>query len=419
MAVSISTMVAKAGNTDTGNAIFNDKVRTLQVHTASAPDGITGMPVIIVGNEDAVIVEFDHLDTDRQYLRYSLTHCDSQWQPDGLAYVEYLDGFNEGTVDNYEFSLSTTVPYVHYTIAIPGGQMRPYLSGNYLLKVYAEDDEDDVWLQCRFAISEQTAAIGVNATSRTDIDYNREHQQLEVHANIDHSNVRDPFNDLTLVIEQNARPDTRVSITKPMRISGGTLVYEHQSPLIFSAGNEYRRFETVSKRYTPMGVASFDYMNPYYRYTLQTDTPRSHKDYLYDQTLGGGFLVRDADDDTRSENADVTADYAVVFFSLEMPELPGVEIFIDGDMVNRRFDPTSAMDYNNATGCYEKALLLKQGAYSYQYVALRQGQPDATASTKTVEGDKYQTRNRYTVYLYHRRPGERYDRLAGYTTVVL
>ena len=405
------------GSDNTETTIFNEHVKTLQVRLAGAPQGIIGMPVLLLDSPGGVVVEFDHLAEEREYLRYSLTHCDSHWKPDGLAYVEYLDGFNQGDIEDYRFSEATSVHYVHYTLEIPNAQMRPLISGNYLLKVYPEGDEDNPWLQCRFAVCENTASIAVGATSRTDVDYNRGHQQLELIADVDNAGVRDVFNDLTVVIEQNGRSDNRRILTKPMRVSGGKVHYEHQKELIFPAGNEYRRFETVSKRYAPMGVEAVEWKAPYYRYLLSMDTPRSSSQYLYDETLSGGFIVRNADEVNvfQAEDPSVTADYAVCYFALSMPELPGVSIFIDGDMCNRNFSPESAMTYNHATGCYEKAMLLKQGAYSYQYLAVGPG--ELAGNTSTVEGDRYETVNHYTVYLYNRRPGERYDRLIGVSSI--
>ena len=40
-----------------------------------------------------------------------------------------------------------------------------------------------------------------------------------------------------------------------------------------------------------------------------------------------------------------------------------------------------------------------------------------TGRTDVIEGNKYETRNLYTVYVYNRRPGERYDRLIGVYTL--
>ncbi len=415
-AILLGCLTSFAETTET--CIFNERVKTLQVRLAGMPQGTIGMPVLVMDSEYGIIVEFDHLADEHEYLRYSLTHCDANWKVDNLSYSEYLDGFNLGNVEMYSYSEATSVHYVHYTISIPDAQVRPIISGNYLLRVFPEDDEENVWLQCRFAISEQSASMAINASSRTDVDYNRSHQQLEVVADVSRAGVRDVFNDLTLVIEQNARTDNRRVLTKPMRISSGRLHYEHQSELIFPAGNEYRRFETVSTRYTPMGVYEIAYKAPYYRFILNTDESRSAKNYLYDETLSGGFIIRNADEANVFEEGDpaTTADYAVTYFSLAMPELPGVTIFIDGEFTQRAFSPESAMVYNHASACYEKALLLKQGAYSYQYLATEPGQ--LVGQTSIVEGDKYETVNHYTTYMYNRRPGERYDRLVGVSSII-
>ena len=101
----------------------------------------------------------------------------------------------------------------------------------------------------------------------------------------------------------------------------------------------------------------------------------------------------------------------MVHFSLDYPELDGAQIFLDGDMVQRRFDPGSIMTFNRATGRYEKVLLLKQGAYNYQYLTVLPRSDKAT--TSVIEGNKYQTVNEYLIKVYTRRPGERTDRLIG------
>ncbi len=79
--------------------------------------------------------------------------------------------------------------------------------------------------------------------------------------------------------------------------------------------------------------------------------------------------------------------------------------------MSRRFSPESLMTFNRATGRYEKVMLLKQGAYNYQYLTARPGQ--SSGSTAIIEGDKYQTANEYLVKVYTRGPLDRTDRLIG------
>ncbi|MBD5234228.1 MAG: DUF5103 domain-containing protein [Bacteroidales bacterium] len=389
---------------DTMTGVFSERIKSLQVNLEG---DAFAMPVAVLNTPDRITVSFDHLAEDREYFRYSLTHCNASWQPSGLVESEFLDGFNEGTIDDYDFSRGTTVHYVHYQFSIPNEQVSPTISGNYLLQVYQENDPDSILLQCRFMLSEDIVPVALSASAQTDIDYNRSHQQLSIVVDTERANIEDPFNDLLVVANQNGRLDSEVAVRQPLRMQGRKVVYEHQSPLIFEAGNEYRRFEAVSDTYPGMSVENIEYFNPYYHYTLYTDVPRADETYSYDQTQHGRYFIRNYN----SSESDIEADYGVVHFSLDMPEIPGAMIFLDGDFVQRRFDDNSRMQYNYATGRYERSMLLKQGAYNYRYLIVPPGA--RRGYTDRIEGDKYQTVNEYNVRVYTRRRGERYDRLIG------
>lgn len=405
MLLCVLTQVQQAYSADTMTGVFNDRVKSLQVQLAGNP---YAPPVICLGTDDRIVISFDHLAEDREYLRYELVHCNANWQPSGLVDSEFLDGFNLGNIEEYEYSQLTTMHYVHYTLVIPNEEVQPLLSGNYLLKIYPEQDQDDVWLQCRFMVSEQTAVIGSTISGVTDIDYNKAHQQLSITIDTERANVQDPFNDLTVMIQQNGRYDNEVALRQPMIMRGRNIsVYEHTPSLIFDGGNEYRRFEVISTTYPGMRVESIDYVEPYYHFALQMDEPRASDMYLYDQTQHGRFTIREYN----SDMSDIEADYVVVHFTLDVPEMPDAAIFLDGDFTNRRFDSESRMTYNRATGLYERNMLLKQGAYNYQYLVVPQGK--SRGYTAHIEGDKFQTANEYLIKVYSRHPGDRYDRLIG------
>lgn len=389
---------------DTADGVFDERFRTLQIAVENAPMGYP--PVIGLYSDDRLVVSFDELANDRSYLRYSVVHCNADWQPSTLVDTEFLDGFNEGTVEEWDFSRATSVAYVHYRIVLPDGRFRFKVSGNYLLRVYREENADDVLLQVRFMVNESTASVTGNVDFATDIDYRDAHQQVNFAVEVsDGAMVEDLFNDLKVTVTQNGRTDNERKIGHPLRAVGKTAVYEHLRPLIFTGGNNYRRFETVSVTVPSIGVDYLGYEDPYYHAVLQTDISRKGLPYLYDLNLHGNYLVSERD----SSEPDVDADYVVTHFSLESPRLQGKSVFIDSDFVNRRFNPESLMLYNEVTGRYERTLLLKQGAYSYQYLCVPDGQPEG--STADIEGNRYPTRNRYLIKVYHRRRTERYDRL--------
>ncbi|RXE71017.1 DUF5103 domain-containing protein [Muribaculaceae bacterium Isolate-002 (NCI)] len=411
-AVILSFLAAAAMTAaDTMTGIFDDAFHTLRTDING---DYMAPPVLLLDSPDQLTISFDEITESNSYLRYSLVHCNANWTESPLVESEFLDGFNFGNVDDYEYSRMTSAHYVNYRITLPNDRFRFKISGNYLVRVYRDDDPDTTLLQARFMVSESTATVQADVLSVTDIDYNDSHQQVSVTVDATNAKVEDVFNDLMVYVSQNGRLDNEVMVRQPLRVSGKKAFYEHLRQLIFPAGNEYRRMETVSTTYPGMNVEAVEYHDPYYHATLTTDYPRSAGSYIYDQTQSGRFFIREYN----SSDSDTEADYVVTHFSLDAPELPGKHIFLDGDLTGRRFDPQSLMTYNRATGRYEKTLLLKQGAYNYQYLTIDAGGGSHSGSTSTIEGDFYQTRNEYLVKVYTRRRGERYDRLIGVTSVI-
>ena len=389
---------------DTMNGIFDSRFKTLQVKVEGneyAP------PVITLGTDDRIKITFDELTDEHSYLRYSLVHCNANWQPSGLVESEFVDGFNLGYVEEYEYSQLTTTHYVHYSIALPNDDVRFTVSGNYLLQVFNENDPETILLQARFMVSEAKAMVGANITSRTDVDYNNAHQQLSLEVDVAKIGVQDLYGDLTVIVSQNSRVDNEVVLANPFRVESQKAYYEHIMPLIFKAGNEYRRMETTSVTYPGMKVDRIEYHEPFYHQLLEVDKLRSTSQYLYDQTQFGRFTIREYS----SSQSDIEADYVLTHFALDLPEQYNYGIFLDGDFTHRRFDPESKMVFNRATGMYEKTLLLKQGAYNYQYLAVPVG--TMKGETAPIEGDYYETVNEYLIKVYYHRPGSRYDRLVG------
>lgn len=404
------TCCAAAGRAQGDTRIFHPAFHSLQIHP-EADD--LAPPIIRLGSSDRLLITFDELAEERRQMRYELLHCTSAWQPDRLVASEYLrGGFNEGIIEDYAYSRATTVHYVNYRLSVPNAEMEPALSGNYLLRVYDETDPDTTLLTARFYVVEPRANIKADVTSRTDVDRDRGHQQLSVAVDVRDAAVSSPTTDLRVVIIQNSRTDNAVTLTTPTSLSGSTAVYNHQPLLIFPAGNEYRRFETVSTRFPGIGVDSYMFASPLYHATLTPDEPRAAQPYAYDRTQRGRYRVRTAD----SAESDTEADYVMTHFTLDMPELPDADIYIAGDLTLHQRDTDSRMTFNRATGLYECSMLLKQGSYNYIYLTVPRGLD--TGLTAPVEGDNYATSNEYIILVYHTPPGQRHERLIGAATIV-
>lgn len=180
---------------DTRQGIFEPSFRSLRV-TLEGND--FAQPVIMLGHDDSrLTVSFDEISEERRFMRYELIHCDARWRPEGLVASEFLDGFNEGIVEDYEYSRATLVHYVHYVITIPNRDIRITEPGNYLLRVYDEDNPDVTLLQARFGVSDFSAVISAGVTSLTDIDANRSHQQVSVGVDLRHVSGESPTRSAT------------------------------------------------------------------------------------------------------------------------------------------------------------------------------------------------------------------------------
>ncbi len=366
-------------------------------------------PVAVMGTGDGIGVEFDYMDYDEHYLRYSVTHCNADWQPSALVESEYVNGFNYADITECGHSQATFVQYCHYEFSLPNEDFEITKSGNYLLTVYEQDDPDKVLFQTRFSLCEHLVDVMATASSNTDVDYNGEHQQVAVELGYKVGTIKDPYNEITLVVNQNTRTDDDRYIKRPMIVEMGKSVYDHNAQLIFPAGNEYRRIETVNPKGYNLGNVTMSYFEPYYHATLPVDEPRFQSQYFYDQTQYGHFTVRNSETD----NSATEADYCVTHFVLDAGgPMRGGKLHLNGEFTQGLPAQVTEMKYDASSGLYVNDLLLKQGAYNYQYLWV----PDGTTmgTTSRIEGDKYQTINRYAIKVYDRPMGERYDRLVGF-----
>lgn len=399
---------AKAETLDTSTAIFEPRFRTLKTESSS---DFFAQPIIRLGSSDKIVISFDELTEDVSYLRFRLIHCNADWRPSRLIESEYIDGFNDIKIDDYAYSSNTFIHFVNYRIEIPSEQCMPIVSGNYLLQIYDEEDPNTTLLQTRFYVEQSLTDISGEASARTDKGINSYWQQLNFVVDPGQYTIRDPFTELTAIVEQNNRTDNAVAIIHPLRLQGNKIVYEHNPKLIFPASNEFRRFETVRATYPGMHVDSTRYMGRNYHAYLAIDEPRTDSEYLYDSTQFGRFKI----DEYNSSDPDLGADYITVHFSLDCPYYPDAEIYVDGEFTGHKFSPANRMNYDSETRLYTTQILLKQGSYNYQYIALPKGSNRGDASR--IEGDKYETVNEYTIRLYQRTPTARADKLIGHATI--
>ena len=384
-----------------GNRIFVPHVRSL---TSVVNGDWLNRPVMELGSGDQLKIGFDELSHTYHRFVYHLEHCEWDWTPSqGLFESDWLQGFNDNSIEDYRNSINTTVLYTHYQFTIPNDRCRIKMSGNYRLTVYDEDQVDEKVLEVEFYVVEPQVSIGLEVTTNTDVDHNATHQQLSMSINYNTLRITSLDEQLHTVVMQNWREDCSRKDIRPTYINNQGLVWEHQRDLIFDAGNEFHKYEVLDVSHPTMGIEHISWDGEHYQ--VYPFASGIRKNYLTDVDADGAFIIRNSD----IREIDYTCDYVYVNYALQTPYQGDIYISghwtIDADRENYK------MLYDGAQSVYYTQLLHKQGYYSYQYLT-------ADGKNPPSEGNFYQTENRYQAFVYYQGIGERTWRLVGYRGIV-
>jgi hypothetical protein len=271
------------------------------------------------------------------------------------------------------------------------------------------DDPDQPVLIRRFYVYENTALVGAQVHRATYPQYSSTHQELDFTVNTTDLNIFDPFQDISVVLRQNWRPDNEIRDLRPTYVNDKMLIYNYEEGNLFEGGNEFRAFDTRDFHYKGAGVRLFK-LDSIYTTTLLTDEDRSYNVYTYYPDLDGSYVITTRD----GHDANRDADYTLVKFSLRPAYSEEQNVYIYGALSDWMLDPRFKMKYDPRDHLYTCEALLKQGYTDYEYVVVdKQGYMSAA----TFEGNHWETINSYNIFVYYRPQNGLGDRLVGYTKV--
>jgi len=388
---------------------LSPQIRSLQV---VANQDWLSPPVIRLGSDDVIHVAFDELSHNFHRYVYRLEHCEEDWTPsEEIFESDWLEGFNDNIIDDYQNSVNTTVAYTHYTLQIPNERCRLTMSGNYRLHILDEDQEGEEVAVAEFRVTEESMTLLLAATTNTDIDTNGSHQQLSMSLGFGSNVVTRPDEQIRTVVMQNQREDNLRRNVGPNLTSTNGLEWTHNRQLIFQGGNEYHKFEVLDPSHPTMGIDFIRWDGTYFQVWPYLNEPRPN--YIYDEDADGAFYIRNSDN---VEN-DTASDYVWINYRLKAPRLPEGCVVIDGQWATSADDRYQyVMTYNEAESLYTARILQKQGYYSYQYLWLKD---DGTTHLLPSEGNFFETENRYQAFVYYKGTGERTWRLVAYRQIEL
>lgn len=387
---------------------YQSNIKTVQFHVRNVP---LSLPVMKLGGGEQLEMHFDELNAEYQNYTYTVIHCDRDWNPTNIPQQEYIDGFLEETILNYDFSFNTVQQFIHYSFSVPNQNLRIKLSGNYILMVYKNFNRDEPIITRRFRVYEDIVSISARVRIPMVIAKRRTHQQIDVVINHPDYQIRNPFGDLAIHIQQNYRWDNMKTDMKPMFVKDKQLIYDNMGDVLFEGSNEFRWIDSRSLRYQPENVTNiwYDPDSMKNHIFMVPDKVFSKDHYRNVPDINGAYSidVHEGNDPTRD------ADYALVHLQLKYydPILDG-GLYLFGGLTDWQIKPEYRLDYNARDRMYETEIFLKQGYYNYQYIYVQDGATEG--ETELTEGSFFDARQIYTMYVYHQQMGSRYDRLIGH-----
>ena len=389
------------------NNVYNDAIKSVEFYNAKKNPSF---PLIKLNSGEQLELEFDDLRGGSRNYYYTIEQCDGDWNSSNLNSTEYLQGFTEDQITDYSYSSATLQKYTHYQIKFPNDNIKPKISGNYVLKVYEDDDTSKKVLTRRFYVLDSKVTVSADIQPSSDLDLRKSNQKINFQVNYGALKVQNPNSDIRTWIMQNGRDETGQFTTQVQYLRGNQLIYGDLSTNDFGAGNEFRHFDTRTLKLNSDRVVKI-IRDTSISVLLLTDKSRNQPNYTFLYDNDGNYYVLNQD----GTNPTTDADYTHLYFSLDCGKTDADgSVYIVGRFNDFKLDEHSKMDYD-ARGKFYTHLFLKQGVYDYQYVWVDNAtkKPDNTF----LEGNYFETENKYQILVYYHPPTARWEELVGYLMV--
>ena len=451
-------------------AQFEDVLTTIEVYVdyiASVQFGHSQIPlsapIIDLGSNGVLKLEFDDLEGEFKNYTYHLRHCDKDWYFSDLEEIEYLDGFNGEEVDEFTYSSNAYSDYTNYQVFLPNEDINWTISGNYLLVIYDEDLQIPV-LTRRFIVSENAVSALADFVRPKEISYLQTHQELEVILNMRDFQVFRPQEEIFVTVIQNGN-HTNAYTNVTNNFARGDVLYfnDFNQQVAFPALKEFRSVDIRSLNFRSEFVKSIDRNDEGTTVLLDLGRQRTRDNYRSERDANGGFVIENfdlnkgrffetntitggdgiprperqlsnevfdsdrarffdsdsgassdrvsdratlVDDGLSSDN--VASEYADVIFSLEVDRPFLEEVYVVGAFNDWKARDQFRMVWDADNSIYLCKAKLKQGYYDYMFAVQDE---NGYMHIEDIEGSWYETENVYQIITYYREIGAQFDRV--------
>ena len=367
-------------------------------------------PVIALNSSEQLELHFDDMDAGVKNYYYTFVLCNADWSPAQLSQFDYLKGYAQVRITTYRNSSMSFKRYTHYQAILPDRNAVPTKSGNYLLKIFLNGDTSKLAFTRRFLVTDGRMNVSTQILLPSSQQYFQTHHRLQIQLDTRNFDIRYPQQQLKIVVLQNNRWDNALKLSTPTFVRQDILQFSNETEMMMPAGKEFRWLNLRSFRLLGDRIKRQENTDSTYNLFVKEDLPRLPRQYFYYRDLNGLFI----NETTEKINPFWNADYARVHFSFRPPNnQPYVhgELIIMGELTNYGKDRDAIMQFNQEKGSYEGELLLKQGYYDYQYAIRSFSNGKIEINSSQTEQNTWETENNYTILVYYKQLGGRYDEL--------
>ena len=388
---------------------YEENIHSILLYPNSS--GLTDVlqpPVISINDSRSLLLSFDEMGSQIQNYYVRILNCNADWTLSNLNSIIFLVDYNEYQILDRQPSYNTRMPYIHYKFTVP----KTKISGNFLIMVYRDGDDQDLILTKRFMIYENNVTITPQMKFPVSNSERNTGQQADF--SIYYGNtIQNPMERMSVVVRQNNNWSNAITTLKPVFMRDDVRTYDYtffNNENVFKGGNEFRFFDLTSLKANGMNVTKIVSTQNKNEVMLAYDKSRVGNAYSTMYDINGSYTPEQYE----TKGFEIEPDYALITFTLDVKNVPG-RVFIMGALSDWELNADFEMKWDAANSFYSCTVLLKQGYYNYSYVVLPKGAPEA--DNTFLEGSFAQTQNMYDFIVYYRGPGAMYDAIAGYKSV--
>ena len=204
-------------------------------------------------------LSFDDLDGDVKTFYYTYQLCNADWTPVQVSTLDYIRGFAQNQITDYRYSSLALIRYTHYHITLPENSSRLTLSGNYLLKVFLNNDTAKLAFTKRILVVQNAVSIAAQVMTPMNPQISYTHQKLQFTVNSKGLSISNPFQQIHVVVCRTTVGQCSNS-EQTVFYSGNNYEYNSDETPVFPGGNQWRWIDLQSFRFQSDRIAKVDYL---------------------------------------------------------------------------------------------------------------------------------------------------------------